>query len=211
MEDVLDLYAEPYDPKRPTVCFDELPYQIVAETRVGLPVQPGRSQRVDYEYERRGTCNIFMAVQPQAGWRHVEVTDRRTAHDFAQQMKALVDQHFPEAEGIRLVVDNLNTHTPAALYAAFPAAEARRWASKLEFHYTPKHGSWLNMAETELGILSRQCLDRRLEDRPLLSSEVAAWETNRNTLECKVHWQFTTADARTKLWRLYPVIEPVNN
>ncbi len=206
MEDVLDLYAEPYDPKRPTVCFDELPYQIVAETRVGLPVQPGRSQRVDYEYERRGTCNIFMAVQPQAGWRHVEVTDRRTAHDFAQQMKALVDQHFPEAEGIRLVVDNLNTHTPAALYAAFPAAEARRWASKLEFHYTPKHGSWLNMAEIELSVLGRQCLDRHFPGQDAVRSEAAAWERRRNAEQAVITWRFNTPDARIKLRRLYPSI-----
>ena len=150
MEDVLELYAEAPDPRRPRVCFDELPYQIVAETRVSLPVQPGHPHRVDYEYERRGTCNIFLAVQPEAGWRHVAVTQRRTAHDFAYQMRALVDEHFPDAERIRVVMDNLNTHKPAALYAAFPAAEARRLVRKLEFHYTPKHGSWLNMAETEL-------------------------------------------------------------
>lgn len=204
MEDVLDLYAQPPDPRRPRVCFDELPYQIVAETRIGLPVGPGRPRQVDYEYERRGTCNIFMTVQPEAGWRRVEVTQRRTTHDFALQMQALVDQHFPEAEVIRVVLDNLNTHTPAALYAAFPPAEARRLVSKLEFHHTPKHGSWLNMAETELSVLGRQCLDRHFTGIAAVQQEAAAWERRRNSDQATIQWRFTTNDARTKLYRLYP-------
>jgi hypothetical protein len=206
MEDVLDLYAQPPDPKRPRVCFDELPYQIVAETRTPLPLQPGRPQRVDYEYERRGTCNVFLTVQPEAGWRQVDITARRTAHDFAQQMKALVDEHFPNADVIRVVLDNLNTHTPAALYAAFPAAEARRLVSKLEFHHTPKHGSWLNMAETELSVLGRQCLDRHFSGREAVQQEVAAWQARRNAEHATIQWRFTTTDARTKLHRLYPSV-----
>jgi hypothetical protein len=204
MEDVLDLYAQPPDPLRPRVCFDELPYQIVAETRTTLPTRPGRPQRVDYEYERRGTCNVFLKVQPEAGWRRLEVMARRTAHDFAHQMKALVDEDFPDTEVIRVVLDNLNTHTPAALYAAFPAAEARRIVSKLEFHSTPKHGSWLNMAETELSVLVRQCLDRHFAGIDEVRSEVAAWTTQRNTDGTTINWRFTTHDARIKLDRLYP-------
>lgn len=204
MEDVLELYAEAPHPRRPRICFDELPYQIVAETRVSLPVEPGRPRRVDYEYERRGTCNVFLMVQPEAGWRHVDITPRRTAQDFAYQMRALVDEHFPDAERIRVVLDNLNTHKPAALYAAFPAAEARRLVSKLEFHYTPKHGSWLNMAETELSVLVRQCLDRHFTGMAAVQKEVAAWETERNAHRSTITWGFTTSDARTKLRRLYP-------
>ncbi len=204
MEDVLDLYAEPYDPKRPQVCFDERPYQLVSEVRLPLPMEPGQPERFDYEYRREGTCNLFFWFQPLAARRHVEVTDRRTAHDFAHQMKALVDLHFPEADVIRLVVDNLNTHTPAALYEAFEPAEARRIASKLEFHYTPKHGSWLNMAEVELSILSRQCLDRRLPDQASVRRETVAWERDRNERRATVDWRFKTTDARLKLKRLYP-------
>jgi hypothetical protein len=213
MEDVLDLYAQPCDPARPVVCFDELPYQIVAETRRPLPPRPGRPQRVDYEYERRGTCNVFLLVQPLAGWRHVELTARRTGQDFAEQMRALVDHHFPEAERIRVVpayrtgrLDNLNTHTPAALYAAFPAAEARRLVSKLEFHYTPKHGSWLNMAETELSVLQRQCLDQRFPELAAVRQRVAAWQARRNDERATITWRFTTSDARIKLAYLYPSI-----
>jgi hypothetical protein len=204
MEDVLDLYAAPPDPTRPRVCFDERPVQLIGETRVPLPTAPGQPARFDYEYERKGTANLFVHFCPDRGWRHVDVTERRTKHDFAHQMRALVDEHFPEADVLRVVLDNLNTHTPAALYEAFPPAEARRLASKLEFHYTPKHGSWLNMAELEISVLSRQCLDRRLESLPLLRHEVGAWEAPRNAAEATIHWRFTTADARTKLSRLYP-------
>lgn len=204
MEDLLDLYAEPYDPKRPVVCFDERPTQLVRETRQPLPAQPGRPQRFDYEYQRNGTANLFIVFQPLAGWRHIEVSERRTKLDFAGQMQALVDEHFPQAERIRVVLDNLNTHTPAALYEAFAPAEARRILRKLEFHYTPKHGSWLNMVEIELSVLARQCLHRRLSDRATLQLEVSAWEQWRNAEQAKVEWRFTTADARTKLKRLYP-------
>jgi DDE superfamily endonuclease len=204
MEDVLDLYAAPADPRRPLVCFDEQPYQLVSETRRPQPARPGRAGRYDYEYKREGTANLFMHCAPHLGWRHVEVTDRRTARDFAHQLKALVDEHFPAAEVIRLVSDNLNTHTPAALYAAFPPEEARRLARTLEFHHTPPHGSWLNMAEIELSVLSGQCLDRRLGDRPTLRDEVAAWARRRNAAHATITWRFTTADARLKLHRVYP-------
>jgi hypothetical protein len=204
MEDILDLYAEPYAPARPLVGFDETSKQLVAETRLPLPMAPGKPERVDYEYERNGTANLFLLCQPLGGWRHVEVTDRRTKHDFAEQMQALADRHFPDAELIRVVLDNLNTHTPAALYEAFPPAEARRLLRKLEFHYTPVHGSWLNMAELEFSMLSRQCLGRRIPDRATLETEVAAWETARNEQRATIHWQFTVDDARTKLHRLYP-------
>jgi hypothetical protein len=204
MEDVLDLYAKPYDARRPVVCFDEQPRQLIEEVRAPLPSAPGRPERVDYEYRRRGTCNLFLFVEPLAGWRHVEVTERRTAADFAQQMKALVDVHDPEAERIAVVLDNLSTHSPAALYQAFPPAEARRLLQRLEFHYTPKHGSWLNMAELEFSILSRQCLDRRIPDRGPSQREIAAWERARNAERGTVQWRFTVIDARTKLHRLYP-------
>jgi hypothetical protein len=204
MEDLLDLYAEPYDPARPVVNFDEMSKQLVAETRVPLPMQPGSPERVDYEYERNGTANLFLFAQPLGGWRHVEVTDRRTKHDFARQMQALVDRHFPDAEVIRVVLDNLNTHTPAALYEAFPPTEARRILRRLEFHYTPVHGSWLNMAELEFSMLSRQCLGRRIPDRDTLATEVAAWEAARNEQRATIRWQFTVEDARVKLHRLYP-------
>jgi DDE superfamily endonuclease len=204
MEDVLDLYAEPYDPLRPVVCFDELSYQMVSEVRKPLPLRPGQPERFDYEYRREGVANLFVAFQPLRGWRHVEVTERRTAIDFAAQMQALVDVYFPTADVIRVVVDNLNTHTPAALYEAFEPAEARRIAAKLEFHYTPKHGSWLNMVEVELAVLTRQCLDRRLPNPERLRQETGAWEQERNEKQATVHWRFTTAAARVKLRRLYP-------
>jgi transposase len=204
MEDLLDLYAEPYDPKRPVVGFDETSKQLVAETRLPLPMGPGTPERVDYEYERRGTANLFLLCQPLGGWRHVEVTDRRTKHDFAEQMQALVDRHFPDAAVIRVVLDNLNTHTPAALYEAFAPAEARRILKKLEFHYTPLHGSWLNMAELEFSMLSRQCLGRRIPDRDALATEVAAWETACNERHATITWTFTVEHARDKLHRLYP-------
>ncbi len=204
MEDVLDLYAEDYDPVRPTVCFDETSKQLVAETRIPLPMAPGTPERIDYEYERKGTANLFLVTEPLTGWRHVDVTDRRTKHDFAHQMRELVDRHFPDATTIRVVLDNLNTHTPAALYEAFPPAEAARIRRKLELHYTPVHGSWLNMAELEFSMLVRQCLDRRLGDRDTLVTEVAAWEAARNEQRATIRWQFTVDDARRKLRRLYP-------
>jgi len=204
MEDVLDLYAEPTNPQRPLVCFDECPYQLISETRQVVPAKPGQRERHDYEYKREGTCNLFMFFAPGLKWRHVKVTDRRTTQDFAQCLKDLVDTHFPDAEIIRVVLDNLNTHTPAALYEAFEPAEARRIARKLEFHHTPKHGSWLNMAEIELAVLSRQCLDRRIPSDNTLKHEIAAWETQRNEQQATVNWRFTMPDARVKLEHLYP-------
>lgn len=211
MEDVLEVYHRPLDAARPVVCFDEASKQLVQETRTPIPAAPGRPATTDYEYERHGTANLFMMFEPLAGKRHVKVTDRRTAIDYAEVIRELVDVHYPHAEKIVLVQDNLNTHKLASLYQAFPPDEARRLIGKLEIHYTPKHGSWLNMAETELGILSRQCLDRRIPDQDFLTSEVAAWEASRNTAECKVIWQFTTADARVKLHRLYPLIACVDS
>ncbi len=204
MEDVLDLYAEPFDPVRPVVCFDECPVQLVGEGRTPAPAAPGRKRRVDYEYRRNGTANVFMLVQPRAGWREVVVTERRTKRDFAHQMRRLVDEHFPHAERIRVVLDNLNTHGPAALYEAFAPAEARRLAQRLEFHYTPLHGSWLNMAELELASLARQCLGRRLPDLAMLEAEVRAWQAPRNAQTMTITWRFTVGDARLKLHRLYP-------
>jgi hypothetical protein len=204
MEDVLEVYQRPRDPERPVVCLDEQSKQLIRETRTVIPAAPGRPERSDYEYERNGTANLFMLFAPLEGWRHVEVTDRRTKTDFAEVIRQLVDEHFPRAEKIVLVMDNLNTHKPASLYEAFPPAEARRLIEKLEIHYTPKHGSWLDMAETELSILTKQCLDRRIPDANTLIREVAAWETQRNTAQSKIHWQFTTKQARTKLKRLYP-------
>ena len=204
MEDVLDLYAEPYDPTRPWVCFDERPCQLVDDVLQPLPAESGRPRREDYEYARQGHCNLFVLAQPQTGWRHLDVTDRRTSQDFAQQMQTLVDKQFPDAEVIRVVLDNLNTHSPAALYQTFTPEEARRLTRKLEFHYTPKHGSWLNMAEIELSVLGRQCLRRRIGDRDTLRREVTAWEAQRNTERATIRWRFTTTDARVKLHRLYP-------
>ena len=204
MEDVLEVYAEPYDPKRPKVCFDETPKQLIAETRVPLPAQPGQVERYDYEYQRNGTCNLFMFFEPDCGRRHVAVTERRTLLDFAQQMKWLVDEAYPEADVVRVVLDNLNTHRAAALYEAFAPAEARRILKRLEFHYTPKHGSWLNMDELELCVFSRECWDRRLGDQATLACETRALEDERNAAHATVHWRFTTQAARTKLHRLYP-------
>lgn len=208
MEDVLAVYQRPYDPLRPQVCLDETSKQLTKEVRTPLLAEPGRAARVDAEYERNGTANLFMLFEPLRGWRHVEVTARRTKIDFAQVIRDLVDVHYPRAETIVLVMDNLNTHKVASLYEAFPPAEARRLIEKLDIHYTPKHGSWLDMAETELGVLSRQCLDRRLPDRDTLIREVAAWEAARNTADSKVIWRFTTEDARIKLKTLYPSIQP---
>jgi hypothetical protein len=206
MEDVLAVYHRPHDPNCPLVCFDEGTKQQVKETHLPLPSEPGQVARYDYEYERNGTSNLFMFFAPLEGWRHVKVTDRRTMIDWAYCMRDLVDIHFPDAETIVVVMDNLNTHKLASLYEAFPPAEARRIAEKLEIHYTPKHGSWLNMAEIELSVLSRQCLKRRIPDQPTLQHEVAAWESQRNMAASTVNWRFTTADARIKLKRLYPSI-----
>jgi hypothetical protein len=204
MEDVLDLYEEPYDASRPKVNFDETSKQLIKETREPLPVEPGQAARYDYEYERNGTRNLFMFTEPQAGWRHIAVTERRTMQDFAHQMQWLVDVRYPEVEVIRVVMDNLNTHKPASLYEAFAPTEARRLLKKLEFHYTPKHGSWLNMAEIELSILSRQCLDRRIPDEATLRREIMAYEDTRNAAKATIAWRFTTTEAREKLHRLYP-------
>lgn len=207
MEDVLTVYTRPYDPLHPSVCFDESNKQLVTEKIEPLTAEPGQPERYDYQYERNGVANLFMFFEPLATWRHVEVTDRRTALDYAQQMKYLVDEHYPEAVKITVIQDNLNTHVPSSLYKAFEPAEARRILDKLEFHYTPKHGSWLNMAEIELSVLARQCLDRRIPDRETLKQEVAAWEQRRNREVHTVDWQFTSADARIKLKRLYPSIQ----
>lgn len=207
MEDVLDVYQRRYDPKRPQVCLDEASKQLIGETRTPVLCAPGQPARVDYEYVRNGTANLFMIFEPLAGRRHVKVTRRRTRKDWACCVKELVDQMYPSAERIVLVMDNLNTHGPASLYEAFEPAEAKRIADKLEIHYTPKHGSWLDMAEIELGILSRQCLDRRIDNIEELTAEVSAWENSRNAATTRVNWRFTTADARVKLKRLYPSIE----
>jgi len=206
MEDVLEVYQRPRDPACPMVCVDETSKQLIAETRVPITAKPGRPARHDYEYERNGTANLFMMFAPLEGTRHVKVTDRHAAVDYAQVLKELSDTHFPKAEKIVLVQDNLSTHKPASLYEAFPAPEARRLVERFEWHYTPKHGSWLNMAESELGTLSSQCLDRRIPDKETLIGEVAAWENSRNKNHTKADWQFTTADARVKLKRLYPAI-----
>ena len=211
MEDILDLYAEPDDPRWPQVCFDESPVQLTSETRHPLPARPGQPARCDSEYKREGTANLFLFVQPLRGWRQVNVTSQRTKQDFAQQMRLLVDRYFPTAERIRLVVDNLNTHTPAALYGVFAPAEARRITRKLEFHYTPKHGSWLNMAECELAVLAGQCLDRRISTIDTLREEIAAWQDPRNQRQTKIHWQFDTEVARVKLKRLYPLVQQPEN
>jgi hypothetical protein len=207
MEDVLDVYQRPYDPKRPQVCLDEASKQLIGETRWPVPVKPGQPARVDYEYVRNGTANLFMVFEPLAGKRYVKVTDRRTKKDWACCVKELVDQRYPAAEKVVLVMDNLNTHALPSLYEAFEPSEAKRIADKLEIHYTPKHGSWLDMAEIELGILSRQCLDRRIAGIDVLKREVSAWQKERNGRATTVNWRFTTAEARVKLKKLYPSIE----
>jgi len=204
MEDVLDLYAEPYAEKLPVVGFDETSKQLIAETRRALPMRPGEVARFDYEYERRGVRNLFMFCEPKRGFRHVEVTEQRTMPDFARQMKWLVDEGFPEAERVRVVMDNLNTDKVASLYEIFAPEEARRIAKRLEFHYTPKPGSWLNIAEIELSVFSRQCLDRRIGDEETLKREIKKLEEERNAACAKIEWRFTTEDARRKLHRLYP-------
>jgi len=207
MEDVLEVYTRPYDPTHPVVCLDETSKQLVAETRTPLPAEPGQPQRVDYEYERQGTANLFMAVEPLAGQRYVTVTDRRTAVDFARIVKDLLEVRYPHADKVVLVLDNLNTHKPAALYQAFEPAVAWRLLERLDIHHTPKHGSWLNMAEIELSVLSQQCLNRRIPDAVTLVREVAAWQQARNADPRPVNWRFTTADARIKLKHLYPSIQ----
>ena len=204
MEEVLDLYAELYDPKQPKVNFDETSKRLSGETRAPLPAQPGHATRYDYEYKRNGTRNVFLFCEPQAGWRHVAVTEHRTMPNFAPQMKWLVDERYPKVEVIRVVLDNLNPHKPASLYETFPPAEAHRLRQKLEFHYTPKHGSWLNMAEIALSVLARQCLQRRIATEATLKRELAAVEATRNAARATINWQFTTVAARTKLHHLYP-------
>src|ERR1700726_3827012 len=206
MEDVLAVYTRPHDPEYPLVCLDETSKQLLAETRVPIPEKPGHPARCDYEYERNGTANLFMMFAPLEGWRHVEVTDRHTAVDFAHMVRDLSDTHFPTAKKIVLMEDNLSTHKPASLYEAFPAAEARRLVERFEWHYTPKHGSWLDLAESELGILSSQCLARRIPDKQTLSDEIAAWEHDRNANNATTNWHFTTPNARVKLKHLYPAI-----
>jgi hypothetical protein len=206
MEDVLDVYTRPYDPERPLICLDETSRQLLGDARSPRLPAPGRPARHDPEYVRGGVANIFLVTDPVRGWRQVQVSDRRTRIDFADCIKALVDSHYPTAERIVLVMDQLNTHSPASLYDAFPPAEAKRLADKLEIHYTPKHGSWLNMAEIELSVLQRQCLDRRLGDRAMMEREVAAWVAERNGATTTIDWRFTTEDARIKLKRLYPVV-----
>jgi hypothetical protein len=203
MEDVLDLYQEDYDPLRPVVCFDEVPYQLVGETRTPVPPRAGRPGRVDYEYRRCGTVNLFMLIEPLLGWRHVEVTDQRTNKDFAAQMRDLVDVHYVEADKIRVVLDNLSSHSGAALYETFAPEEARRILRRLEFHYTPKHGSWLNMAEIEISVLGRQCLNRRIDNVAALRTKIGSWQAKRNDQGAQIQWRFTVSDARQKMHRVY--------
>jgi len=207
MEDVLEVYHRPFDEKRPQVCLDEASKQLVGEVVQPIPAQPGQPERFDYEYVRNGTANLFMISEPLAGWRHVMVTERRTAKDFAEVLRWLAEDVYKEAEKIVLVMDNLNTHKLASLYEAFEPEQARRLAERFEVHHTPKHGSWLNVAEIELSVLSRQCLDRRIESTDELWKELEAWEVERNDRQVGVNWRFTTADARIKLKRLYPAIQ----
>jgi DDE superfamily endonuclease len=207
MEDVLEVYHRPYDEKRPLVCLDEASKQLVGEAVQPLPAEPGQPERFDYEYVRNGTANLFLVSEPLLGWRHVEVTERRTAVDFAGVVRWLVEELHPEAEVVVLVMDNLNTHKLASLYEAFPPEQARRMTEKLEIHHTPKHGSWLNMAEIELSVLAGQCLDRRIASEAELRGEVEPWEAERNERQVGIDWRFRTADARIKLRKLYPVTQ----
>jgi hypothetical protein len=207
MEDILEVYSRPYDPLRPLACLDEKSKELHDHVLAPLPVEPGHPFRQDSHYQRNGTLNLFLQVEPLAGKRKVRVTHRRTALDCAESLRQLVEEDYPDAQQIVLVTDNLNTHSPACLYEAFPPAHARYLASKIEWHYTPEHGSWLNIAECELSVLSRQCLNRRLGNQETLVAEVAAWEATRNAASARIDWQFTTADARIKLKRLYPVIK----
>ena len=207
MEDVLEVYKRPLDAKRPLLCMDEMPKQLLIETREPLPVTPGKPARQDYEYQRGGVADVFMVFEPLVGKRYIEITDQRRREEWARVMQKVSDELYPQAEKIVVVMDNLNTHTPAAFYQVFDPGEARRLVERFEFHYTPKHGSWLNMAEIELSALVRQCLDRRIPDKATMIQEVKAWQDQRNSEVVKVHWQFTTADARVKLKSLYPKIE----
>jgi len=207
MEDVIQTYLLPYDPLVPVVCFDEACKQLFGEVKPVQAARPGRRARVDYEYARQGVSHQLMVCEPLRGWRHVRVTERRTRKDYALCVRELVDVHYPRAKKIRMVQDNLNTHDGASLYEAFPPQEARRLLDKIEFHYTPKHGSWLNMAETEINVMNGQCLDRRLESQPLVAEEVAAWEKKRNAAKARIHWTFNLAAARRKLRKVYPSIE----
>ncbi len=207
MEDVLEVYHRPYDEKRPLVCLDEASKQLIGETVQPLPAEPGQPERFDYEYVRNGTVNLFMISEPLLGWRHVAVTERRTAQDFAEVVRWLLEELHPNAEKVVLVMDNLNTHKLASLYEAFPPEQARRLAERLEIHHTPKHGSWLNMAEIELSVLSGQCLDQRLESQEAVRQEIGSWEEERNERQVGVNWQFTTADARIRLRKLYPAVQ----
>ena len=204
MEDVLDLYAEPHDPGRPVVCFDETSTQLLADLTPPIPAKPGRPRRQDYEYHRAGTRNLFLTCEPRAGWRHLAVTRQRTMQDFAHQMQWLVDEAYPGVPVVRVVLDNLNTHRMASLYEAFPPAEARRIAKRLEFHHTPKHGSWLNMAEIEFSVLARACLKGRNPDEDALQRDISVYEAERNAAAATINWRFTTKDARAKMRRLYP-------
>jgi hypothetical protein len=206
MEDVLEVYTQPYDPNRPQVCMDETSKQLLSDVREPLPMQPGQPQRIDYEYPREGGADLFTFFEPLAGKRFVKVTDQRTRQDWAHVMQELADTHYPQAEKIVIVMDNLNPHSPASFYETFEPEEARRLINRFEFHYTPKHGSWLNMAEIELGVIIRQCLTRRIADKATLEKEVNAWQNDRNSKVVKVDWRFTTADARIKLKHLYPEI-----
>ena len=210
MEDVLEVYARPYDAKRPLICLDEASKELHDTPRGTLPMKSGQHKRQDYEYERNGVCNLFLSIEPLCGRRKVRVTDRRTAQDFAEQVRILVDEDYPDADLIVLIVDNLNTHSSACLYERFEPAEARRIARRIEWHYTPEHGSWLNIAECELSVLASQCLSRRIPDKATLIREVSAWEQRRNAAHASVDWQFTAADARIKLKRLYPVLKERN-
>ena len=207
MEDVLDVYKRPYDPKHPLVCMDEMPKQLLMDTRERLPLQPGDPERFDYEYKRGGVADLFMLFEPLAGKRHIEITDRRRRVEWAEVMRIVSDELYPHAEKIVVVLDNLNTHVGAAFYQAFEPQEARRLVERFELHYTPKHGSWLNMAEIELSVLNRQCLDRYIPDKATLAQETTAWATKRNSKGATVNWRFTTDDARIKLKRLYPSID----
>lgn len=211
MEDVLDVYGRPFDPRFPVICMDEASKQLIGEVRKPLPMIPGQPLRIDSEYERLGTCNLFLFCEPLRGWRTVRVTERRTMVDWAYALRDLLNERYPKAKKIVLVMDNLNTHSPSSFYEAFPPAEARALTDRLEIHYTPKHGSWLNIAECEFSVLSRQCLDRRIDNALELGAEVNAWTIERNRIANKINWQFTTADARRKLRRLYPVFLRADN
>jgi DDE superfamily endonuclease len=207
MEDVIQTYLLPYDPAYPVVCFDEACKQLLGQVRGPLPARPGSPAKQDYEYERKGVCHQLMMCEPLRGWRHVRVTERRARKDYAECVRELAEVHYPGAKKIRLVQDNLNTHDGASLYEAFPPEQARRILGRIEWHYTPKHGSWVNMAETEIRIMNGQCLDRRMDSQSLIAREVATWESKRNAIKARIHWTFTLAAARRKLRKLYPSIE----